>query len=145
MKTRKYKSAGGVLIEDGQLLLLDRPSREEIRLPKGHIEPNESPEETALREVREEAGIADLEITADLGKQTVEFDYKHAYYRRKEYYFLMQRTGEGTVDRSPKDARDFTPIWVPVDEAVDALTYDAEKDVAKRAISVYQQQTDDQA
>ena len=50
METLFYVAAGGVIIHDGQMLLLDRPHRGEIRLPKGHVDPGESHDETALRE-----------------------------------------------------------------------------------------------
>lgn len=141
MKTRRYRSAGGVIIDNGQMLLLNRPSQDEVRLPKGHIEYGESPPETALREVREEAGLANLEIIADLGMQQVEFDYDKAHFIRDEYYFLMRRTDDGTVKQSPKDAVDFVPVWKPLKDAVHALTYDAEKNVARRAIAAYEELT----
>lgn len=137
MKTRKYSSAGGVIIENDQMLLLDRPSRGEVRLPKGHIEPGESPMETALREVQEEAGVANLEIVADLGVEEVEYDYKKAHYKRTEYYYLMRKVDATTIDRPLKDAKDFQPFWKPLDEALELLTYDAEKRVAEQAISAY--------
>ncbi len=50
-----------------QVLLLARPRKGEIRLPKGHIDPDETPVETALRETVKETGYANLEIVADLG------------------------------------------------------------------------------
>ena len=137
MKTRKYSSAGGIIIENDQMLLLDRPRRGEVRLPKGHIEPGESPMETALREVQEEAGVANLEIVADLGVQEVEYDYKKAHYKRTEYYYLMRKLDAATIDRPPKDVKDFQPFWTPLDEALELLTYEAEKRVAEQAISVY--------
>ena len=82
-KTRKYKSAGGVVLNDaGQVLLLERhvPREDtasyEIRLPKGHIKKRETVEEAALREVGEESGYWGLEIVADLGKGKVEFEFR---------------------------------------------------------------------
>ncbi len=137
MGLRQYAAAGGVVIEDGMMLLLDRPQRVEVRLPKGHVEPGETPEETALREVCEETGLADLEIAADLGERLVEFDYQGDHYRRTERYFLMRKTGERTVARSKKDAADFQPVWTPIAQAAARLTYAAERDVAVRAILLY--------
>jgi 8-oxo-dGTP pyrophosphatase MutT (NUDIX family) len=142
VKVREYAAAGGVIIDNNCMLLLDRPCRAEIRLPKGHIEPGETPQETALREVREETGIAELEITGNLGSQIVEFDYKNAHYRRTEHYFLMRRIGNEVVVRPTKDEQDFRPMWVPIDEAVAKLTYAAEQDTAQRAISVHQEWTE---
>jgi len=60
---------GGVVVHGDCVLVLRRPGRGEVRLPKGHVEPGESPQETALREVREESGCTGLEVRADLGTQ----------------------------------------------------------------------------
>lgn len=138
MKIREYEAAGGVVIHDGCMLLLDRPSRGEVRLPKGHIEPGEMPDETALREVQEETGIGDLVIVADLGSRTVEYDYKNVHYRRAEQYYLMQPVGGEPSEQSAKDAEQFQPFWASLDEAVFLLTYEAERDVARDAIEVYE-------
>ena len=40
---RAYASAGGLVVEAGRVLVLERPGRRELRLPKGHIEPGETP------------------------------------------------------------------------------------------------------
>ena len=131
----EYAAAGGVIIRDGLMLLLDRPQRGEIRLPKGHIEAGETPQKTALREVTEETGFADLEIIADLGWQKVEFDYAGQHYRRTEHYFLMQLTGDRQTPRTTKDAADFRPMWAPLAKAVELLTFPAEQTVARKAIA----------
>ena len=120
------------------MLLLDRPSRGEIRLPKGHVDPGESHDETALRETIEETGYAELEIVADLGERLVEFDQEGRHYRRAEHYYLLRKTGDYQEPRSPKDEKQFQPYWVPMGEAVKQLTYLAEQDVALRAIAAYQ-------
>lgn len=138
MSLRQYAAAGGVVIDHGEMLLLDRPSRNEVRLPKGHIEPHEDPEETALREVQEETGLADLAIAGDLGERIVEFDYRGDRYRRTERYYLMRKTGDRIVPRSIKDEADFHPLWVPMTQAAALLTYAAEREVAEQAVLLYQ-------
>lgn len=140
MTTIEYVAAGGVIIHRGQMLLLDRPSRGEIRLPKGHVEPGESEVEAALRETREETGLAQLAVVADLGHDVVEYDYEGDHYRRTEYYYLMDKVGDETQPRSPKDAADFRPFWVRLDDAELLLTYPAEQAVARRAAAIYLQQ-----
>ncbi len=137
MKTIRYKSAGGIVAQkdilahlpaaETFLLLLDRPSRAEVRLPKGHIDPGESATEAALRETSEEAGFGDLRILADLGRRTVEFDYKGAHYIREEHYFLMELLSPRQVTRPPKDAKQFHILWEPVARASERLTYEAER------------------
>jgi 8-oxo-dGTP pyrophosphatase MutT (NUDIX family) len=59
-----FSHAGGVVIQSSKAegtrsVLLVQPSKggSSLVLPKGHIEPGESPEETAVREVREETGV----------------------------------------------------------------------------------------
>jgi 8-oxo-dGTP pyrophosphatase MutT (NUDIX family) len=139
--TVEYVAAGGVIINDGKMLLLDRPHRGEIRLPKGHVDPGETHDETALRESIEETGYGDLEIVEDLGERLVEFDNESRHYRRTEHYYLMRATSDRRVPRSPKDEKQFRPFWVPMNEAVKMLTYLPEQEVALRAIAAYQKRT----
>ncbi len=138
MAKSRYSAAGGVIIDAGRLLLLDRPSRGEVRLPKGHIEPGEDAEETALREVAEESGYCDLTVVADLGSHTIEFEYEGAAVVRHEHYFLLALAGDRQLQRSKSDAAQFAPIWVAAEQAVDLLTYAAEQDAARRAVAAYQ-------
>lgn len=140
LETVDYVAAGGVVIHEGQMLLLDRPYRGEVRLPKGHVDPGETHDQTALRETAEEAGYGDLEIVTDLGERLVEFDSEARHYRRIEHYYLLRKLSDRQVRRTPKDAKQFRPFWVPMSEAARLLTYEAEQEVAKRAIAAYQAQ-----
>ncbi len=52
---------GAMLIEHGRLLLVRRamePEKGKWSLPAGYLDPGESPAETAVRETREETGLA---------------------------------------------------------------------------------------
>lgn len=131
-----YRAAGGVVIDNGLMLLLDRPSRGEVRLPKGHIEADEDAEEAAVREVIEESGYADLNVVTSLGQMLVEFDMEGRHIVREEHYFLMTLHSDMQVERSKKDAAQFFPIWKPFDEAIALLTYRAEQDVAQAAARI---------
>ncbi len=135
---RTYTSAGGVVVEPGgrRVLVLLRPGRQgpggqpEIRLPKGHVETGESHSQTALREVAEEAGLSGLEIIADLGRQTVEFDWQEHHYVRDEVYFLMAFAPNAQTT-APEEQ--FRRVWLPWDEALDSLTFGAEREWVRRA------------
>lgn len=118
------------------MLLLDRPGRGEVRLPKGHIDPGEVPAETALRETTEESGYADLTILGDLGERQVEFDFEGKHVVRTEHYYLMTLRSDATERRNKKDAAQFKVLWLPTDRAIDALTYHAEQEVAQRAVAL---------
>jgi 8-oxo-dGTP pyrophosphatase MutT (NUDIX family) len=139
MRKKRYRAAGGVVIHQDQMLLLDRPSRGEVRLPKGHIEPDEIAQEAALREVAEESGYCDLEVLADLGSQVVEFDFDGSHYMRDEHYFLAELVTDQQLPRDKKDATQFHVIWVPFDQATAMLTYAAEQEIARKAVLAYRQ------
>jgi len=143
LKTVYYRAAGGIVLDAaGQVLLLERHVRREgrkkfeVRLPKGHIEPGETPEAAAMREVCEESGYCHLRILADLGEAHVAFDFKKKHIERDEHYFLMQLTQPQSQAQQPDhdEERYFVPIWVKsLAQAEAALTYEAEKRFVRRA------------
>ena len=123
---------------DGELVLvLLRPSRGEVRLPKGHVEPGETVQEAARREVAEESGYTDIELIHPLGVQVVEFtlprDRGDLTIARTEHYFLFRLVGPARRRRDDGDLK-FDPAWRHRDEVVDALTFPPEKEWARRAL-----------
>jgi 8-oxo-dGTP pyrophosphatase MutT (NUDIX family) len=126
-----------VIADSGeQVLVLRRKERlgpdgrTEIRLPKGHIEPGEDPEQTALREVHEEAGLTPLATIADLGNQVVEFDWKGYHYIRNEFYYLLMPLAS-TDFKDPEEQ--FERLWLDWDHALEQLTFEAEREWVRRA------------
>jgi len=130
--TVRYAAAGGVVVSGDRVLALRRPSRGEVRLPKGHVELGEDVQAAALRETREESGYADLVLKADLGTQVVEFDYEGRHVVRTERYFLMALAE--SPRGSPTDGEEqFKTVWLTWDEALAALTFEAEREWVRRA------------
>jgi 8-oxo-dGTP pyrophosphatase MutT (NUDIX family) len=136
VKALHYTAAGGVVVGIDRVLILRRPDRDEVRLPKGHVEKGESARETSLREVMEESGYADLGIIADLGHQTVEFDYKGKHVIRDERYFLMRLRSSRRIEREPQEHQ-FLPDWLTWDKALSELTFEAEREWVRRAREAY--------
>lgn len=136
-----YAASGGVVtnVEGTDVLLLIRPARDEVRLPKGHIEPEESAVHAALREVVEETGYDDLDIIADLGEQLVAFPLGDKVVRRTEHYFLMRARSLRQAERPTPDEQQFFTIWVPWDEVITHLTFEAEQEWIRRARRVMEQ------
>ncbi len=130
---REYEAAGGVVVREGCVLLLRRPSRAEVRLPKGHVEPGEARGDAAVREVREEGGVAHPRLVADLGRQRVEFQHAGVHYVREEFYFLMTLDDPAPFPRSPADAAQFQPFWAPLAAAEALLTFPSEREFLRRA------------
>ena len=95
-------------------------------LPKGHIEPGESPENAALRETREETGIADIEIIP--GFRTVS---RYQFTRGdtpvdKDVIYFLGRTTQQDVRISPEHT---AWQWADYRTALATLTYDDTKQV----------------
>lgn len=129
-------SAGGVVVDDGGRTIIITPTRRAASgakvtaLPKGHIDPGENAEIAAVREVREEAGV-DAEIIEKLG------DVRYWYQRSgrsipKQVTFFMMRYLGG----DPEDHDDEVEVarWVPLEEAVNLLTFQGERDMVRAAI-----------
>ncbi len=139
-ETQTYTAAGGVVADatGEQVLVLVRPDRDEVRLPKGHIEGAESPADAALREVQEESGYGDLEIRADLGEQLVTFLHKNRIIRRIEHYYLMRAPSLTRIEQPEVDEDQFFAVWIPWDQAYEHLTYEAEREWIRRARRVWE-------
>ncbi len=133
LRINRYNAAGGVVVWREKVLVLFRRLRNDYRLPKGHIEPAETAETAALREIGEESGYINLKVTADLGTMLVKFERNGTQIIRNEHYYLMQVDGEPKMIPHEPD-RD--PIWFDWNEAVSILTYDAEKDWVRRAYTI---------
>ncbi len=137
-----YDAAGGVVVDGDRLLVLDRPSRNETRLPKGHVEIGETDEAAAVREVGEESGYVDVAVERDLGLQQVEFLFVPPgaeggptwHVTRRERYFRMSLRSHERVDRSEPD-RKFEPRWVSIEDALGSMTYDNECEWVRRALA----------
>jgi len=128
----EYVAAGGVVLFDNQVLVLERPSRQEIRLPKGHVENGEELTNAAMREVSEESGYSKLCIIKDLGVQQNEFDYGGRHIIRQEYFFLMELKD----DVKTEGEAEFTPKWLQLEDAVEKLSFPVEKEWVQRAMNI---------
>jgi bis(5'-nucleosidyl)-tetraphosphatase len=131
-------SAGGVVFRRGRELevivaeQIDRQTGERtLRLPKGKLEPGETLEAAALREVAEEAGVE-----ARVVELLDEVRYRYVHRRRRVtvakrvHFFLMEH--EAGVP-APADREMERVFWCPIEEAVARLTHAPEADVVRQA------------
>lgn len=138
MKTRNEISAGGVVFRAGAdggfdvALILTHERR--WQLPKGWVEPDESPEQAALREVREEAGV-EAELIGRL--DTIEYWYRSKYDPgepvrvHKLVHFFLLRYVAGSPDDHDQEVREAR--FVPIDEALEKLAFASERNIVAMA------------
>jgi len=120
MAGAEVRAAGGVVWRRAgprvEVLVVHRPRYDDWSLPKGKLEPGESFEQAARREVAEEAGVA-----VELGDELPSARYLDRKGRPKLVrYWAMRAVGDTSWRPTAEvDAR----RWVALDEAEDLLTY----------------------
>lgn len=122
------RASSGVEVVLGEQLDRLTGSRN-TRLPKGRLDAGETPEQAALREVREETGLR-AAITAPLG--SVSYSYEEGAQRvaKRVHFFLMEPSASAP---EPSDGELERILWCPLPEAAERLTYASEREVVVRA------------
>ena len=121
----EVEAAGGVVLdEDGRVVLVHRPRYDDWTLPKGKLDPGESFEEAALREVEEETGLR-----CRLVRELPSIEYRDAKGRPKVVRYWLTEV-EADVGFVPNDEVDELRR-LPIDEALALLTYDRDHDVLR--------------
>ena len=121
----RIEAAGGVVVRDGQVALVHRPRYDDWTLPKGKLDPAETFEQAAVREVHEETGLR-----ARLVRELPATHYKAGGRPKIVRYWLMDVEHEDPF--VPNDETDRLR-WVTPDEARRMLSYDRDRDVLRAA------------
>jgi 8-oxo-dGTP diphosphatase len=122
----EVQAAGGVVMRDGQLLLVHRPRYDDWSLPKGKLDPGETFEEAALREVWEETGVR-----ARLVRELPAVHYDVRGRPKVVRYWLMEVDSDPGFE--PNDEVDLVR-WLSPADAVELLTYDRDNGVVAAAV-----------
>jgi 8-oxo-dGTP pyrophosphatase MutT (NUDIX family) len=134
-------SAGGLVIDQSgtQGLLIGRidikdTKRERLlwSLPKGHIESGETPEEAAIREVKEETGIESI-IKGSLGVIDFWFMAGGKRIHKTVHHFYFSAVG-GVISPQVSEVDDVR--WFLIDEIVQLLAYSDEKKLIARSLEL---------
>jgi ADP-ribose pyrophosphatase YjhB (NUDIX family) len=107
--------ARAIIVRDNCIALIKRQREGRIYyvIPGGGMEFGETPEQTAIRESREELGLH-IEIERPLAEIN--------FHGRLQYYFLAHvtggkfGTGEGPemIGKYPPERGTYTPVWIPL-------------------------------
>jgi 8-oxo-dGTP pyrophosphatase MutT (NUDIX family) len=120
------QAAGGVVSRAGEggvleVLLVHRPKYDDWTLPKGKLEPGETHEQAALREVAEETGLA-----CELGRELPSTSYRDGKGRPKlvRYWAMRPLDGAFVPHQEVDEAR-----WASFEDAKALLTHDHDRGV----------------
>lgn len=118
------RAAGGLVVRrdrDGarEIALIHRPRYDDWTFPKGKLQPGESDEQTAIREVEEETGLR-CRLGLDLGS----VGYRDGEGRPKVVRYWVMEPGEGAFvpGQEVDELR-----WVALDRIGPMLTYDHDR------------------
>ena len=121
-------SYGAVVLEksDTECMVLLVTGFNGLSFPKGHIEENETPEQTAIREVYEETGIRIALDTAF--SRTVESPRSRD---RRTVTFYLGKSLEGL--KSPHAEEVHEAVWLPFNEALASIHYAPDREILLEA------------
>lgn len=131
-KTVRVRSAGGLIFDHaGRVLLLRRSGEGTWCFPKGHVEPRESPQAAAAREIKEECGL-DVVIGRRIGeiRYTFYFQSDDVNHDKRVVYFLAEPVGGVVTLEDRFDAW----RWVPPARALRLLPYGNDKAIFRAAV-----------
>jgi 8-oxo-dGTP pyrophosphatase MutT (NUDIX family) len=134
-QTREF-SAGGVVVRDRKVVVIVPTRRAAdgsrvLALPKGHVDPGETPVQAATREVREETGIV-AEPVSELGETRYWYRRDGRTIGKSVAFFLFDHVGGDTAD--PDDEVEEVR-WIGLREAQKELSHDAEREMVALAMA----------
>ena len=123
----KYeKSCGAIIVNERQEVLLLKHKAGHWAFPKGHVENNETEEETALREIKEETNL-DVEIDNDF-RECVK--YSPAIGIEKEVVYFRGYNTKGTIKPQMEEVTEIK--WYNIEEAIEIVTYENDRELLRK-------------
>lgn len=137
-------SCGGIVIHKGKILLLYKNFRNRYEgwvFPKGTVEEGEEYTETALREVREEAGVS-AELIQYIGKSEYSFTVPDDVVEKEVHWYLMR---SGNYFSKPQREEFFIDSgYYKYHEAYHLLKFPNEKQILEKAYEEYSRRIKEQ-
>ncbi|HZJ34597.1 MAG TPA: NUDIX domain-containing protein [Candidatus Angelobacter sp.] len=103
-------------------ILLVQDGKDRWTIPKGHIEEGETAQETAKREIFEEAGLSDIEILGWLGKINFRYRRIDRLVLMTTQIYLVRAIGDTDGIQKEEWMNDIK--WFKFNDALDAIEYE---------------------
>ncbi len=132
---KRQISSGGVIFkrhgEDFEVALISVKGGRNWCLPKGLVDRGETPEVTAVREVREESGLSG-KIVDGLGDITYWYYIpgENAKCRKTVHFYLMEYVSGST---SQHDLEVDGAEWLPIDAAIERISFKGDREILEKA------------
>jgi ADP-ribose pyrophosphatase YjhB (NUDIX family) len=124
MEVKKTKTAGGVIINENNEIVIVNQKGTSWSLPKGHLDGNETELEAAKREIYEESGLKSLDLIKRLGSYE-RYGMSNQLELKTITFFLFKTLKQ---DLHPIDPENPEAIWVHKDKVSEILTHPKDKE-----------------
>ena len=132
-KQKETHSAGGIILNKDNKIVIVEQRGHVWSLPKGHIEPGEDALTAAKREIYEETGLKNITLVKELGSYSrykIGLDGKDDHAEKKHITLFLFRTSETTLQ--PIDPSHPQAKWVPKEEINHHLTHPKDSEFIKK-------------
>jgi len=119
-------TSGGIIFRHGKdggvEILMIQDGKDRWTIPKGHIEEGETAEETTVREIGEEAGLADVEVLGWLGKINFRYRRVDKLVLMTTQIYLVRALGDTNAIQKEEWMNGIK--WFKFNDALDAIEYE---------------------
>lgn len=137
-KTMPEISAGAVLYKGSddklRIVLYSRNNGTQWCLPKGKIEKNETQEEAARREVKEETGLEGKIIRHLKNVYYTYIDKRRKLKLNKTVHYFLMKYIHGQINTDDAGVEDV--VWFDIKAALEKVTFDNEKKTIQKAFDI---------
>lgn len=131
------KSCGAIIVRKNNDVfetLLIKMVKGHWSFPKGHVENDETEVETALREIKEETN---LDVIIDTRfREITTYSPCPGVLKDVIFFIAMAKTNDVVVQEAEVESA----MWVELNEAIDIVTFECDRQILKKAIKYVEKQ-----